>query len=380
MPVLVEASRESVQNPTPATPPSENIPPVTPESHDKPAPASLRRSGRTRTPVDRFQFTPANGYLNTNNYPAVQRFVKQLIKSICLFSTLKSNYGDVAYLAALAMDHEYGILDQTDLLPPDYFTRNPFMFKEKSNSDPYTPSIREALSGDHRDDFIDCMRLEIEELEGHGTWDVIRHKDIKPVTNPDGTTTVPKIIPSTWAFKIKRYPDGLLRKLKARFCARGDLQDDVFLVYAPVASWTSIRMLTIMSLQKKWKTKQIDFANAFVHAPIDRDVFVSLPAMFGDTSGIDDKELCLKLNKSLYGLKDAPQLWADYLAKGLDRCGFVASDDDPGVFLGRGMAIVTYVDDVLFFGPDEDEMEKGIDELQSDGFRLKREKNGDDSV
>ena len=44
------------------------------------------------------------------------------------------------------------------------------------------------------------------------------------------------------------------------------------------------------------------------------------------------------------------------------------------------MAIATYVDDVLFFGPDEDEMEKVITELQSDGFQLKREKNSDDTV
>ncbi len=29
---------------------------------------------------------------------------------------------------------------------------------------------------------------------------------------------------STWAFKCKRYPDGLIKKLKARFCARGDKQ------------------------------------------------------------------------------------------------------------------------------------------------------------
>jgi hypothetical protein len=30
------------------------------------------------------------------------------------------------------------------------------------------------------------------------------------------------VLPSTWAFKIKRYPDGRVKKFKARFCARGD--------------------------------------------------------------------------------------------------------------------------------------------------------------
>ncbi|KAL7529439.1 hypothetical protein ACHAXR_002969 [Thalassiosira sp. AJA248-18] len=26
------------------------------------------------------------------------------------------------------------------------------------------------------------------------------------------------VLPSTWAFKIKRFPDGLIKKFKSRFC------------------------------------------------------------------------------------------------------------------------------------------------------------------
>ena len=44
------------------------------------------------------------------------------------------------------------------------------------------------------------------------------------------------------------------------------------------------------------------------------------------------------------------------------------------------MVTVVYVDDVLFAGPNEAEMEQVIIELQTDGFELKREKNGDDSA
>ena len=32
------------------------------------------------------------------------------------------------------------------------------------------------------------------------------------------------VIPSTWAFKCNRFPDGLIKKFKARFCARVDRQ------------------------------------------------------------------------------------------------------------------------------------------------------------
>ena len=93
--------------------------------------------------------------------------------------------------------------------------------------------------------------------------------------------------------------------------------------------------------------------------------------MFDDTSGVPSKELCLKLNKSLYGLKEAPKLWADFLAGALERQGFVATSQDAAVFLGHGMAIVVYVDDVLFCGPDKSKMEEVINNLQLKGFELK---------
>eukprot|EP00804_Cyclotella_cryptica_P022604 CCRYP_009465-RA/>CCRYP_009465-RA protein AED:0.35 eAED:0.35 QI:0/-1/0/1/-1/0/1/0/76 len=68
-------------------------------------------------------------------------------------------------------------------------------------------------------------------------WDVVDH--------PDGA----HIIDSTWAFEIKRYPDGLIKKFKARFYVRGDQQIhgvDFFETYAPVVQWTTIwLMLTL---------------------------------------------------------------------------------------------------------------------------------------
>ena len=54
--------------------------------------------------------------------------------------------------------------------------------------------------------------------------------------------------------------------------------------------------------------------------------------MFEDTSGIDPKELCLKLDKSLYGMVDAPKLWNDFLSKALDHCEFCPDNEDLGVY------------------------------------------------
>jgi hypothetical protein len=103
-----------------------------------------------------------------------------------------------------------------------------------TTSDQDTPRLHEAMRGDHRDEFLTAMGKEISELESHGTWTIVRKE-----TMPDGAN----LLPSTWALKLKRYPDGNMQKLKARFCVRGDKQIagvDYFESYAPVASWSTV--------------------------------------------------------------------------------------------------------------------------------------------
>ena len=82
------------------------------------------------------------------------------------------------------------------------------------------------------------------------------------------------VLPSTWAFKCKRFPDGLVKKLKARFCVRGDRQRegvDFFETFAPVVSWNTVRLMLVLSLILNLATRQVDYTAAFLHADIDRD-------------------------------------------------------------------------------------------------------------
>jgi hypothetical protein len=59
------------------------------------------------------------------------------------------------------------------------------------------------------------------------------------------------VLPSTWAFKIKCYPDGRVQKFKARFCARGDRQKegiDYFETWAPVIQWSTVHIVMILAI------------------------------------------------------------------------------------------------------------------------------------
>ena len=81
-----------------------------------------------------------------------------------------------------------------------------------------------------------------------------------------------QIFDLTWAFKIKQYPDGTVKKLKARLCFRGDQQVqgvDFEDVYSPVVAWATIRLLLILSIVYNWKTVQVDYTLAFVQATVE---------------------------------------------------------------------------------------------------------------
>ncbi len=73
------------------------------------------------------------------------------------------------------------------------------------------PSWREATRCKFSDEYWKAMKLKIAILENIDAWLVIDQDNHH-------------VIASTWAFKCKRYPDGLIKKFKTRFCARGDQQ------------------------------------------------------------------------------------------------------------------------------------------------------------
>ena len=87
---------------------------------------------------------------------------------------------------------------------------------------------------------------------------------------------------STWAFKLKRHPDCLIKNFKASFCARGDMQlegIDFFETYAPVIQWATVRLMLILEVLLGLKSKQGYVTAAFLHANLGEDekVFGDMP-------------------------------------------------------------------------------------------------------
>jgi len=124
---------------------------------------------------------------------------------------------------------------------------HPLFLKAKAAaSSEDNPGWSQAMKGQFADEFWEAAKVEITTLEGMDAWEVVER------------TLDMNVIRSTWAFKIKRYPDGLIKKFKARFCARGDMQVegiDFFETYAPVVQWTTVRLMLILEVLLGLKSK-----------------------------------------------------------------------------------------------------------------------------
>lgn len=176
------------------------------------------------------------------------------------------------------------------------------------------------------------------------------------------------------------------RKLKARFCVRGDKQVegvDFFDTYAPVVNWQTVRLMLVLSVILELSTKQVDYTAAFVHAPIDKDpnwdnlteeqkrragVYVCMPRGFSQAGKV------LKLKKSLYGLKQAPQNFFQHLKGKLEAVGFRSHEDlDACLFVSDRVICLVYVDDTLFYSPKMAYIDEVIEKLRQQEMDLEVE-------
>ena len=228
-----------------------------------------------------------------------------------------------------------------------------------ASSDPDTYTFDAAMRSEFKEEFIKAASVEVKELEGHHTWTEVKMQDVKG-----------PVIPSTWVFKIKRRPDGTIKKFKARLCLRGDLQQGQFESYAPVASFPSLRILLITALMFNWKTCCIDFVNAFVQAKLESDVWMHLPR--GSHSKFKEKT-CLKLLRSLYGAVFSPRLWYQLLRKVLLEIGFGQCKSDPCFFLKENIYLVVHVDDCRIAYKDEEVLNWLVNALEKKGLLLTKE-------
>eukprot|EP00956_Cyclotella_meneghiniana_P015936 scaffold24808_cov102-Cyclotella_meneghiniana.AAC.1 len=238
---------------------------------------------------------------------------------------------------------------------------HPLFLKAKSEaSKEDNPSWKQAMSGPFKEEYWKAAIKEIETLESMDVWEVVDRTDD---TN---------VIDSIWAFKLKRFPDGMVKKFKARFCARGDQQlegVDFFETYAPVVQWTTVRLMLILEILLQLKSKQGDVAAAFVHGKLEdhEKVHIEMPL------GFRQKGKVLKLKKTLYGVRQSPRAFWKYLTEAMIGAGMQVSKLDPCLFVSDKVTAVAFVDDILFWSTDEAYINQLGSRLRKEGLLLEEE-------
>ena len=131
-----------------------------------------------------------------------------------------------------------------------------------------------------------------------------------------------------------------------------------------MVNWLSVRTRMAHSIIHDLETRSIDFVLAFPQADLDVLIFMEMLIGFNCE---DPGQYVLRLNKNLYGLKNASLNFFNMLKDGLESRGYSKqSTSDACVFLGKSSIVLVYVDDCIIFqkrgASDADELIRRLQE------------------
>lgn len=190
----------------------------------------------------------------------------------------------------------------------------------------------------------EAINREYNALVDRKTWTYIKYTpDMEP-------------LPFIWDFRIKEAPGSDISILyKARCCLRGDKQVayrdfDPNNLYAPVVRHETIRMLLAKTAAQDLILEGADVANAYLYGNLDTPIIMQQPT---DSTGKEAYPgyVC-SLLKSIYGARQAGEIWGSVIHSSLLSWGFNQSTQDQRLYFktnGHSFLILALcVDDMAF--------------------------------
>ncbi|SCZ91574.1 BZ3500_MvSof-1268-A1-R1_Chr1-2g01499 [Microbotryum saponariae] len=162
----------------------------------------------------------------------------------------------------------------------------------------------------------------------------------------------PTILPSCHVFRTKHDKVGRMVSLKNR------------ITFAPTAKFTSIRVLVAYAASRSHHIIQADVDKAYLHGVLEEEIYMRVPT---GIEGYDGK--CLRLHRSIYGLKQAGRVWNNTINTTLASLGYHRLACNECIYRCTDISgdhyIALYVDDLLFFSPDLGEIDRVLDQLDT---------------
>jgi hypothetical protein len=229
-------------------------------------------------------------------------------------------------------------------------------------SDHVPQTYAEAITSVNGEAWLDAMEAELGAMDEFFVW---RLEDPPPHA---------RVLGCRWVFSVKRDKQRQFRKLKARLVCQGFSQKagvDFDKTFAPTCRLRVLRaMLVEASADEDIFTAQWDCTSAFLHAEVDRPLFMRQAPGFGD-----GRRVC-RLLRTLYGLRQSPRLWHLKVKEALLRLGFVRSDADECFYVKRvgreWIKLLVHVDDFAVTSNSKELYKHVFGALQSE-FRINDE-------
>ncbi|KAK8539410.1 hypothetical protein V6N13_104356 [Hibiscus sabdariffa] len=177
-------------------------------------------------------------------------------------------------------------------------------------------TYQEAVASPDSEKWLEAMRSEMDSMSENQVWTLVEP--------PEGI----KPIGCKWVFKKKTDMDGNVQTYKGRLVAK-------------VAAFHDYEI---------W---QMDVKTAFLNGKLEEDVYMTQPEGFVTPENAG--KVC-KLQRSIYGLKQASRSWNLRFNEAIQEFGFIRNEDEPCVYKKFSGSIVSflilYVDDILIIGND----------------------------
>jgi hypothetical protein len=203
-------------------------------------------------------------------------------------------------------------------------------------SDPQT--IAEAKRSKYWTNWLSAIHEELESLKTKGVYEEV--------------TSMPpnrKAVQCKWVLHIKRDKDGTISRFKARLVAKGFTQipgQDFTFTFAPVARWDSIRSILCIAALHDYELRQLDVKTAYLNGPLEEEIYMRAPDGFSSA-----RKPFWRLQKGLYGLRQAGRQWYLTLHDAYVDLGFTRCQSDWSVYTRRTPSSfsmsATSVDDII---------------------------------
>jgi hypothetical protein len=217
-------------------------------------------------------------------------------------------------------------------------------------------NMREVMSHEFCDDFIQACEKEMTEHRQNNTW-----RRLVP------RTSQMNVVGSTWSFDIKRDMVNRILRFKARLCGQGFTQIkgvDYFEKYSHAVPLEVLRLFFAVCANEGLEATEADYTTAYLNAKLDTVIYMrqapgfELKDVDGNVvRGPNGEELVYELDKAIYGLIQSGLMWEKEHHSTLISLGWEQCTAEPTLFRKRfddcphTCYICTYVDNVFMGFP-----------------------------